>query len=98
MRTGFLPIIAMFLVVLRSMSAFADQAPYSPAKNDVVEMQAAAEQGDANAQLRLGVLYLDGKGVPQDDKEALWWFRQAATQDMPVAQLYLGVSGSRVSQ
>ena len=30
----------------------------------------AAEQGDADAQYRLGMMYVDGCGVPQDDEEA----------------------------
>ena len=30
----------------------------------------AAEQGDATAQRELGVMYDDGQGVEQDDKQA----------------------------
>ena len=39
----------------------------------------AAEQGNADAQFNLGVMYLDGDGVPQDDAEAMRWFRQAGS-------------------
>jgi hypothetical protein len=33
----------------------------------------AAEQGDAGAQYRLGIMYLNGRGVPQDDVVAVKW-------------------------
>ena len=39
--------------------------------------QPLAEQGHARAQYRLGVMYADGQGVPQDDIEAVKWFRKA---------------------
>jgi hypothetical protein len=50
-----------------------------------------AEEGDARAQSVLGLLYYGGHGVPQDDAEALNWFRRAADQDDVVAELNLGV-------
>ena len=34
------------------------------------EARAKAEQGDAAAQYNLGMLYADGRGVPQDHVEA----------------------------
>ncbi len=39
-----------------------------------------AEQGDADAQNRVGWMYSKGKGVPQDYAEALKWLRLAAEQ------------------
>ena len=39
-----------------------------------------AEQGLADAQYNLGLMYLKGEGVPQDFKEGLKWFRLAAEQ------------------
>ena len=53
--------------------------------------QAAAEQGNAKAQTNLGVRYLNGRGVPQDDAEAVRWFRQAAEQGHAKAQFNLGL-------
>jgi uncharacterized protein len=50
----------------------------------------AAEQGDAVAQYYLGLMYLNGKGVPEDDAEAVKWFRKAAEQGNAKAQYYLG--------
>jgi hypothetical protein len=46
----------------------------------------AAEQGDANAQYYLGIMYDDGEGVLEDDKEAAKWYRLAAEQGHANAQ------------
>ncbi len=43
-------------------------------------LRAAAEQGDASAQYNLGVMYLEGQGVKQDNVEAYAWIRTAAAQ------------------
>lgn len=49
-----------------------------------------AEQGHARAQYNLGVMYGEGKGVPQDDVEAVRWYQQAAEQGHADAQFNLG--------
>ena len=51
-----------------------------------------AEQGNAEAQLMLGVMYARGIGVKQDDFEAVKWYRQAAEQGYANAQAILGFS------
>jgi hypothetical protein len=51
----------------------------------------AAEQGDAKAQLFLGLGFNIGKGVKQDKAEAARWFRLAAEQGNAHAQFLLGV-------
>ena len=50
-----------------------------------------AEQGEAEAQHNLGVMFHEGQGVPQDDAEATRWYRLAAEQDDAEAQYNLGV-------
>jgi uncharacterized protein len=45
-----------------------------------------AELGDANAQFNLGLLFLQGRGVAQDDKEAMMWFRKSTEQGNANAQ------------
>src|SRR5437763_10405072 len=40
----------------------------------------AAEQGLAEAQFRVGLMYENGQGVARDDGEALRWYRKAAGQ------------------
>ena len=54
------------------------------------EWKPIAESGDAQAQLNLGLMYLDGTGVPQSFPDAIHWFRRAADQGQTQAQLNLG--------
>src|ERR1019366_3828126 len=49
--------------------------------------QKAADQGLANAQYELGVLFQSGKGVEQDFAKASAWYRKAADQGLAGAQL-----------
>ena len=51
----------------------------------------AAEQGDADAQYNLGVMYERGLGVSQDYAEAVKWYRKAAEQGWAEAEYNLGV-------
>jgi len=55
------------------------------------QYQQAAEQGQAQAQYQLGLIYKQGKGVPQDDALAIHWFRKAAEQGQAGAQNQLGL-------
>ena len=49
-----------------------------------------ADQGDANAQDTLGIMYSNGQGVPKDYGEGLKWYRKAADQGHAQAQYSLG--------
>lgn len=51
----------------------------------------AAAQGVARAQYRLGVMYDSGKGVLQDYKQAVMWYKKAAVQGHAQAQYNLGI-------
>ncbi len=46
----------------------------------------AAEQGHEPAQVNLGRMYVEGRGVPHDDVEAVRWYRMAAEQGNATAQ------------
>ena len=48
------------------------------------------EQGHAGAQSALGLKYASGAGVPEDDVEAVRWYRLAAEQGYAEAQWLLG--------
>jgi TPR repeat protein len=50
-----------------------------------------AELGEAEAQNRLGLMYVTGKGVTKNDIEAAKWFRKAAEQGYANAQKNLGL-------
>ncbi len=52
-------------------------------------LRARAEAGDAAAQVNLGLMYANGDGVPQDDVEAVRWYRLAADQGNAAAQFNL---------
>ena len=49
-----------------------------------------AEQGHAEAQYNLGIMYEFGQGIEQDSKEAAKWFYMAAEQGFVKAQYNLG--------
>ncbi|MDT8429784.1 MAG: tetratricopeptide repeat protein [Pseudomonadales bacterium] len=50
-----------------------------------------AENGNDDAQFELGLRYLSGTGLVQDEFQAASWFRKAAEQDNMNAQYNLGV-------
>lgn len=64
-----------------------EQEDFLSAARKVKEL---AEQGHAEAQLRLGMLYASGKGVELDYKIASDWFHKATAQNNAEAQSYLG--------
>ena len=51
----------------------------------------ATNQGDAIGQHNLGWMYDNGQGVPQDNQQAVAWFRKAADQGYADAQNDLGL-------
>ena len=50
----------------------------------------AADRGNADAQDYLGIMYANGRGVPQDYAKAAEWYRKAADQGYANAQCNLG--------
>lgn len=55
---------------------------------DISDLISSAEQGDAEAQLLLGLNYSLGdiEGIPQDDEKAVYWLTKAAEQGNADAQ------------
>src|ERR1700688_4215967 len=94
-RLSLFPTFVTFAALL-AVPAFGDFRAGLDAyqKGDYVEAakewRPLAEAGDASAQFNLGLLYLDGHGVPQNPTEAANWFRRAAEQDYTLAQHNLG--------
>ncbi|MDF0643909.1 MAG: tetratricopeptide repeat protein [Nitrospira sp.] len=64
--------------------------PYEESAVSISDLRKAAEQGNPEAQNRLGTLYSEGRGVPQDYSRAKQWFDKAAEQGHPGAQVNLG--------
>ncbi|HAQ69538.1 MAG TPA: hypothetical protein DCR48_01050, partial [Flavobacteriales bacterium] len=58
---------------------------------EFTEIKAAAEQGIAESQYNLGVMYGNGLGVPKDDAVAVKWYTKAAEQGLARAQYNLAV-------
>ncbi len=77
---------AMFNVA--SYIVWGDQnSPVEPeaAELAVKYFKANAENGDTDSMLDLGAMYLEGRGVPKDEKEALMWYEKAAEHNGPRA-------------
>jgi len=55
------------------------------------EFSAAAEEGHADSQFNLGLMYEHGIGVDKDEKEAVVWYRKSAVQGFAFAQYNLAV-------
>ncbi len=88
--------VALFVVLVSAgfaadydagVSAF-DRRDYSVALR---EFRPLAREGHAEAQFKLGVMYDNGYGVAEDDREAFAWYRKAAEQDLAEAQFNLGI-------
>jgi len=67
----------------------ANNPPQAPL-TELQRLQQAAEQGDAEAQYFLGVMYANGRGVAQDDRQAVAWWLKAAEQGYAIAQYLMG--------
>ena len=74
------------ILILTALLAFQSAAAY-----EFDETKALAELGYASAQFNLGVKYANGIGVPENDAEAVKWYRKAADQGHSGAQSNLGV-------
>ena len=77
------------------------QAQDNTPAQELADLRARAEAGEAQAQFALGLMYGTGEGVPQDAAEAVRWYRLAAEQGNAAAQLALGAryfSGAGVPQ
>ena len=62
----------------------------TPKTETLRQLRQLAMSGDPAAQNDLGWMYQNGRGVPQDDREAIKWYRRAAGQDYAIAQDNLG--------
>src|SRR5712691_3389362 len=78
-------VIVLFVLLSAPLVGADDQAA------SVESLKQRAAQGEAEAQLSLGLLYATGKSLPQDYAEALKWYRLAAAQGNAEAQFSLGV-------
>ena len=68
-------------------------APWSLGQDPdwITEIRRQADRGVARAQSNLGFMYANGMGVPENDTEAVKWFRLATAQRIARAQHNLGL-------
>jgi len=64
-----------------------DQGDYATALKELTPL---AEQGNADAQVLLGLMYFRGQGVSKDSSLALKWYKAAAEQGNADGQAHLG--------
>ena len=64
---------------------------FPPEAQELADLHDRAFAGEAQAQYAIGLRYASGRGVPQDDAEAVAWTRLAAEQGDADAQNNLGV-------
>jgi TPR repeat protein len=91
--------VIVFLIALFALSACVapdyDEGAAAYGRHDyktaLAELRPLADKGDARAQSILGRMYAIGRGVPQDDAEAVKWYRSAAGKGDAQAQRALGL-------
>lgn len=94
MKSAIFIILGLLLAGVNPAGASVDDAVQAYLRGEfnkaVTLLRPVAEQGDAQAQTYMGILYEKGDGVPQDYAESVKWFRLAADQGKADAQYYLG--------
>jgi hypothetical protein len=66
--------------------------PATPPPSAVAEAEKAADSGDANAMVNLGLMYENGNGIAQDYAEAVRWYRKAADAGYALGMSNLGTT------
>ena len=64
--------------------------PLIEEKAEIVKLKILAEQGNAEAQYKLGLMYDMGKDVDQDYQKAFEWHEKSANQGLASSQSRLG--------
>lgn len=82
-------VTVLLITLLGVMAVSAQSGRQVSGRSDVIRL---AERGYAPAQTRLGFMFASGQGVPQNEMEAVEWYKRAAEQGDPDAQYLLGVS------
>jgi TPR repeat protein len=94
-------IVAITCLMALSLTAYSDfdkgMAAYDSGdfKTAFLEFKKAAEQNNAEAQFKIGWMYIRGEGVIQNYQEAAKWFLLGARQGNAPAQHLLGIAYER---
>lgn len=57
-----------------------------------------AENGNVHAQYAMGLIYAEGRGLPEDPARAHYWLTLAVEQGDPDADLLRNIVGARMSE
>ena len=82
--------VAPVLCLVLGLTLLAAPATSRAADPDIPRLQVDAERGSVQKQLELASAYFAGRGVPQDEKRAAYWFERAANAGDPGAQAQIG--------
>jgi len=87
-------VFSLLLCAEMSMAQDFDTAMRAYEKKDYAaalsEFTGVAEQGNPEAQLIVGKMYMIGQGVEKNSEQAIKWFKAAAVQGNADAQFFLG--------
>ncbi len=91
---------SQFADILQSVDTLVSKSPYEKGReayrrkdyrSALREWQPLAEHGHPRAEFYLGVMYQNGRGLPQNHAEASKWYSRAARQNYSRAQYNLGI-------
>jgi len=93
LRIGFLALAIMLALAVPASAGPYEDGLVAYSRKDFATavrlIRPLAEQGDADAQTSLGIVYNNGQGLHHDYAEAVKWFRKAAEQGHVGAQVNL---------
>jgi len=85
------PRVVLIFVALGSFLLLLALPPAAQASDpDIPRLQVDAQRGSIKQQVELGAAYFTGRGVPQDEKRAAYWYEKAANAGDPGAQKQIG--------
>ncbi len=90
----FLAVCALLTATFASLPALSEESVATTGTEetiDVKKLMSQAARGDAQASFLLGAAYASGKSLARDDKEAVYWFRNAAKKGLAEAQYNLAI-------
>lgn len=93
-RFALLPVLFSILVSSSAVAGLEEGIAAYQANNMPLaykEFRAAAEEGHADSQFNVGLMFEQGIGVGKDEKEAIVWYRKSAEQGNVLAQYNLAV-------
>lgn len=82
-------ILLLFCVSFSASSTVFGSNTGGKVTEPLASLEAQAEAGSDKAQMKLGVIYLEGRGVAADIDKALFYYSMAAEREIAFAQLKL---------